>query len=222
MSDQDKTFDLDNIPEDATVSTSQAKQFDPIEDDSYQVQITDAVLKQNMFWKEPTEQERKEGKGFDKYVFAFTFVILTDGEVRGRRLWENAGLSLKPTTKKGQPTKLYKIVTKAIKSDLDWDGCASFAPDTRTLYQNILNEVVGRQIRVTTETTKNPDTGKFKTKVVSFAVAKRDLPPYVKQEQEGEDTEDAPAPKSRPSKSQLPPQPKDPLVAEDISDDIPF
>lgn len=221
MSDnpQVEAYDLDSMPDDVDdfLSTGKSKEFAPLEDDTYQVQITEAKLQQNKFWKSPTEEERKQGKGFDKYVFSFTFVILTEGEFRGRRIWDNAGLSFKPTTKRGQagPTKLYKIISKAMKIEFDWDEVTAFAPDSRTLYRNILQEVVGRQIRVTVENTKNVETGKTKTKVVSYSSAKTDLMPYSPDEKGGEQP-------PHPAESSRLKVNDQVGGADDLADDIPF
>lgn len=169
MPDDKLTFDLDNIPEDATVSTG-SKSFDPIPDDTYQVLVKEAKLQQNIFYKPTAEQTG------DKYTFSFTLQILDEGEFQGRLIWVNAGPSLKPMTKRGTPTKLYKIVNKVLGTEMDWDECAAFAPDMRTLYENILTKVVGSQARVTTESVTNSDTGKTRTTVASFAISKKDLP----------------------------------------------
>ena len=212
---QDKVFGIDDIPEDATVSTGQTKEFAPLDEDTYQVEIKEAVLKENPFWKEPTPEEREKGMGGNKYQFSFTYVILDEGEFRGRRIWDNAGLALKPTTKRGKggATKLYKIVTRALQTDFDWDACASFAPDTRTLYKNILEQVVGKQIKLTTENTIKDD-GKVKSKPTAYLVAKKNLKPYDPAEYEAQQS------------AALAKSAEDALMtseeAEQVADDIPF
>lgn len=172
---QDKTFDVDSVPEDATVDTAQAKEYAPLEEDTYQVEVAEVVLKENPFYK-PEDTENFQSK----YQFGFTFIILDEGEFRGRRIWDNTGLSLKPTTKRGKggATKLYKIVTRAMKTEFDWDMCASFAPDTKTLYKNLKENVEGHQLKVTIQNNTNPDSGKTRSKVVSYMNSKKDMPKY--------------------------------------------
>lgn len=222
MSDnpQNEVFGIDNMPNDVDefLFTGKSKEFIPLEDDTYQVEIKSIELQANKFWKAPTEEERKEGKGFDKYNFSITFIVLEEGEYRGRRIWDNAGLSFKPTTKRGVggPTKLYKIISKAMGMDFDWDEVSAFAPDTRTLYQNILREVVGKQIRVTIENSKNVETGKIKTKVVSYAQAKKQLPSYDPDENKQEQPPHPANAKVKGVKKEV-----DPLSEEEL-DDIPF
>lgn len=220
MSDnpQNEVYGLDNMPADVDefLSTGRAKEFTPLEDETYQVEIKEMKLQANKFWKPPTEEERKEGKGFDKYNFSITFIILDEGEFRGRRVWDNAGLSLKPTTKRGSgpPTKLYKIISKALQLELDWDEVNSFAPDTKTLYTNILNEVVGKQIRVTIESMKNVETGKTRVKVVSYSAAKKVLASYDPDENKGDQS-------PRPT-DQIGGEEKSGDEVDDLSEDVPF
>lgn len=186
---QEKVFDIDNIPEDAQVFSSKPKEYKPLEEDTYQVEVAELVLKENPFYKEPAEGERSEQS---KYQFSFTYIILDEGEFRGRRIWDTTSLSLKPTTKRGKggATKLHKILTRAMKKDFDWDMCASFAPDVKTLYRNLLDEVKGHQIKVTIENTVNPDTQKTRSKPVSYSVVKKDLKSYDPAEAEAKHDED--------------------------------
>lgn len=158
-----KSFGLDDIPEDAKVYTSE-NSFEPVEEDTYQAILDKAELKQNIFYK--------EGAPGSKYQFSFTFKILNNDH-EGRLVWENAGLSLKPMTNKG-PTKLYKLVTKILGNEMSWEECGEFAPDVRTLYQNILTKLVGRQIVITTENVPTK-TGKVRTKIVAYKTPKQDL-----------------------------------------------
>lgn len=202
MSDntQNEVFDVNNIPDDASVDTSPKKEFEPLEDGMYQVQVLEIELKQNYFWK-PDKPE--DG---DKYVFSFTFVILNE-EDRGRRIWDTFGLYFKPDGSRG-PTKLYKVITKTLGMDMSWDDCQAFSPDLKTLYQNVLSEVKGKQLQVVVETTKKAE-GKHRTKIVSYMSTKSQLPTFDPEEMKKKDSEDEPKKESE-------------YTSDEIADDIPF
>lgn len=173
---EDKVFDLNNIPEDAEVFTSQSKNFEPIDpSEMYQVEVLKVQLKENPFYK---PDEKDPDKMQVKYNFSFEYVIIDEeSEFYGRRIWDTTSLAFKPETKRGA-TKLYKIINMALKRKMTWDECAEYAPDTRTLYEHLLNDVIGKQLRVAIENKENPDTKKTRTKIASYSEAKKDLPAF--------------------------------------------
>lgn len=180
----EKVFDINNLPSDAVVSTGQSGNYAPIDDSQiYQVEVSKIELRQNPFWHEVPENASDEEKfqAGNKYQFNFTFTILDEGEFRGRKLWATTSLALKPTTKggKGEPTILFKIVTKVMNTLFNWDDCQSFAPDLKTLFQNLLDNVLNKQLKVSVENTLNPDTKKTKTKIKTFYTIKDEMPTYV-------------------------------------------
>lgn len=177
----DRTYDVNNLPDDAEIYTGQQKEFAPIDSgEIYQVLVEKIELKDNMFYKPEEEDPAKRGQ---KYTLSIQLMILNEGEFQGRKLWDNASLALKPTTKQGKPTKLFKIVTKAMKTEFDWDMCAAFATDIKTLYKNLQENVVGEQVRVSIESITHPETHKVRTKVVSYNEIKAELPIPEKKEE---------------------------------------
>lgn len=175
---EDKVFTADNLPDDVDqeVSTTPAKVYDPIDpSETYTVQVIKVELRTNPFYKPDAENPQDKGS---KYNLNFEFAILDDGEFYGRRIWDSTSLALKPTTKKGEPTKLYKIVAAAIKLNMSWDDCSAFAPDAKGLLKHLDSDVVGKQFKVAIENVTNPDTNKVKTKIRMYSQAKKELPAF--------------------------------------------
>lgn len=172
---QDQTsYTPDTVPDDAQISSKQQSEFTPLDDgETYQVEVGKLELRDNPFYKAGAE----DAKPSQKYRFNFEYIVLNEGENYGRLLWDSTSLSFKPDSQKG-PTKLYKIVTKAMKTEMDWMTSASFAPSVKTFMQNCMEQVIGKQLRVTIENTKNPETGKVRTKIISYSESKKDLKAY--------------------------------------------
>lgn len=172
---EDITYDLDNLPEDAEVFVGQTKEFTPIDpSEIYQVEVTKTELRQNPFYKPDEADPKKRGS---KYQFNFEFVIISDGEFYGRRLWDNATPSFKPAGAR-DATKLYKIVSKILKKEMDLEECFEYAPDMKTFISNLQKDVIGKQLRVAIENATNPKTGKIRTKVSTYNPTKVTLPRF--------------------------------------------
>lgn len=173
MIDEPKTYDLESIPDDAVTNSGRQVDFTPLDPvQFYQVEVVKAELRDNPYYNERETDPAKKGS---KYQIAFEFAILNDGEFYGRRLWKNTSLAFMPTTKRGEPSILYKIINSALDMKLDWDGCASFAPDTKTLMKNIAEQVLGSQLIVSIENVENPDSKKISSKISSYNPAKKKL-----------------------------------------------
>lgn len=168
----DKVFDVNNLPEDFTVNTSQTVTYDPIKAGMYQVQVLDIVIKENPFYK--PDAKKPEDRG-NKYQISATLVVLKEGENYGRRIWDNLAPVVKPTGKKGA-TKAYKFITAVLGTELDWDGCASFAPSPKEFYENLLT-LKGKQLLVTVEVSTS-EAGKKRNKIVSYLPVDAMLPPF--------------------------------------------
>lgn len=196
MDTTDKVFDVNNLPADFNVSSTQTADFEPIDPgEIYTVEVRKAELRENKFFK-PEETDRS--KRGEKYQFNFELAILNDGDYYGRRLWVSTGTSFKPEGKKG-PTKLYKMVTSAMGVDMGWDEVNSFNPDPATFVSNLQKEVVGHQLKVAIENSVKTD-GKTVSKVTSFNKVKKgkELPKFdqAKATAVGEKLKKAPKKKS--------------------------
>lgn len=171
-----KTYNLDDIPTDTTPNTGSNIEYEPLDPMRfYQVEVLKAEFRDNPFYK--PDAKKPEDKG-SKYNVNFEFAVVEDGEYYGRRLWKKTSPSLMPTTRKGEPTVLYKIVSSAMNAQMDWDACSAFAPDNKTLMVNIEEVVVGKQIIVGIENITDPDTKKVATKVKSYNPVKKALPKF--------------------------------------------
>ena len=172
---EDLTYDLDTLPEDAEIFVGQTKEYDPVDpSETYTVQIVKAQLRDNP-WHKPDAPDPKD-RG-SKYQFSFEFVILDEGEFYGRRLWDNTSPAFKPAGAR-QATKLYKIVSNALKREFDLQECFEYAPDMKTFVKNLEDEVVGTQLKVAIENSTNVNTGKIRTKVSTYNPVKTELEPY--------------------------------------------
>lgn len=173
MAQEDTVYELNNIPDDAIVSTKK-KEFDPIDPSQmYQVEVSSIQLKDNKFYRPDEKDPQKQGS---KYQFSFEFTILDEGEFYGRRLWSNTGLAFNPGFKRG-PTNLYKIVMAALNKTMSWEECDAFAPDTQTFLKNLYSEVKLKQVKVAIENVET-DAGSTRAKIVAYYPIKKELPVY--------------------------------------------
>jgi len=142
MNKQETVYTEENLPEDFEVFTGKSTkvEYTPIEENVYQFEIYKISLKNNRYYELDPDKN-------SKYVFEFEFVIVDECKYYGRRLWDKVYPSLKPEGKQGPP-RLYKIVTKAMKKELDWEGCAKFAEGGATFMENLNKYVLGKQIKI--------------------------------------------------------------------------
>lgn len=161
-----KSYTLDDLPQDAVVNTGQAKEYAPIDpSEMYQVEISKVELRDNPYYRPDAENPEERGS---KYQISFEFTILNEGEFTGRKLWRKTSLSLMPMTRKGEPSILYKIVTSALNRSMDWDECSAYATDIKYLMHNLNDMVVGKQVKVAIENVTNPETKKVKSNIKAF------------------------------------------------------
>ena len=170
-----KIFNADNLPDDFNVSSTQVKEFTPIDPtETYTVEVIKAEVRSNPYYRPDEKDIAKQGQ---KYQFSFEFAILDDGEYYGRRLWDTTGTAFKPDSKKGA-TKLYRIVMAAMQTSMNWDDCASFNPDTATFVKNLQTEVVGKQLKVGIENIVSKTNGKTYSKIRVYNPIKKALPKF--------------------------------------------
>lgn len=173
MTEEQKAFDVDNLPDDVEVY-SKEQEFTPIDPSQmYHVEIEKVEIRLNPFYRPDAKKKADQGS---KYQVNFEYTILDEGEFRERKIWDATSLAFKPTGKKG-PSKLYKIVMAALGVAWNWDEVAEFAPDPRTFYQNLRDYVIGTQIKVAVENTVSKTSGKPRTKVMVYYMTDKALPP---------------------------------------------
>lgn len=171
--EQDRVYDLDNLPEDFTVDSSQ-QTFEPLKPGAYQVEVSEVVLKDNIFYK-PLNDQGKPSNPATKYTIAVTMIVLDEGDDYGRRVWDNFSPIVKPTGKKGA-SKAYKFITSVLQTELNWDECAGFAPTPVKFFEN-MKSLEKKQVSVMLEVSTS-ETGVKRSKVVSYFPTKKALPPY--------------------------------------------
>lgn len=162
-----KSYGIDDFPTDLDFQAPTEKpDFAPLPEDTYQAVIKKIEIRDNFYYKSDPEKN-------SKYQLNYKLEILDDGQ-KGRLVWDTTGFYMAPEIQKGGPSKLYKIVSKVMDMDFSWDDCHSFAPDAKTLYKNLLENVQGHQVMITTENYKNKK-GNLKTKIVSYRHPKAEL-----------------------------------------------
>jgi len=168
------SYTLDNLPEDVELFTKQTTQYDPIDpSETYTVQIMKAELVDNRYYKPDETDPMLRGQ---KYQLSLEYRILDEGEFYGRKLWDYANLVFKPEGKRGA-SKLYKVVTSAMKAEFSWDECASFASSIQVFMKNIGVEVLNKQVKVGIENVSKPN-GNVRTKIISYNRVKKELPAF--------------------------------------------
>lgn len=172
VGEKSKSFDLDSLPTDFSVNTGQSIVYEPLKAGVYQVEILKVEIKENFFYKPNEKDPSKRG---NKYQVSPTFVVLNPGENYGRRLWDNMAPVIKPSGKRGA-TKLYKMVTSALNSEMSWDDCEGFASDNTKFAEN-LKGLIGKQLQVTVEVATS-ESGKKRNKIISYFPVDTNLPKF--------------------------------------------
>src|SRR3990167_1537530 len=136
--------------------------YQPIPEDVYQCELIDVEIQEHNKY----QSEEKEN------VFSFTFGVVDEGEFRARRLWKNFVPTYLYVGKNGK-NALYQIVEALLRRELTPE-------DEATLDTDVINELIGRQVRVLTN---NKTTGdKTFTNIKSFLRTTEAQSPLVDEE----------------------------------------
>lgn len=151
----------------------QKKEFTPLPEDTYQVQIADI-----------TDKTKPNFEGEMATYLDFEFVIL-DQAYRGRRIWKDVRpLVVGPRAKKA--SWLYLIVEKALGAD----AAQAVEKDEKSLD---LKQLIGKQIRIVVNQTQGRN-GNTYNNIVQFLVVNEHLDPF----ENGEKPADAPTTAEQP------------------------
>lgn len=109
------------------------QEFDPLPEDTYQVQILDIKLKKDQpSFKDPEVKHD---------LFAFTFVIVEKGEFFKRRLWKDVTQKINPAFSGGSASWLYRIYCSALGINLTEE-------EIKGITTKDVNNLIGRQLRL--------------------------------------------------------------------------
>ena len=159
------------LNEDIKIERKEAKEFPPMPEDVYQVELLDISVEERATYD--TRNKPDSEKEFEK-VFNFQFVVLDHRELRGRNIWANFVPVYLYVSKKG-PNKLYQIVSAYLRHE-------PTPEDEAKLDSKFLNSLVGKQCRVFVETKTSGDK-KFNN-IVKFMRIDSELTPLTTEEKE--------------------------------------
>lgn len=150
------------LPENYKAKEAQKVEFDPLPEDIYQVEIADAALVDAPVYKKPDETEE---------LINFEFVVLDEGQFRGRRLWKK----VRPVINEGgngfKASFLYELMCKAMKIQLKKQEALDLA----------INVLLGKQLVVAVDA-KPGKNDKVWNNIRSFTQVKDMLEPFEKSE----------------------------------------
>ena len=149
---------------------NQREEFDVLPEDVYQVVIEVANLE---------ERQAYQSKDIEE-VLNFKFMIIEDGEYKGRKVWKKIRPTVNAGWEGGSPSDLYEL----------WRAATGVFPTEQQkkdgLTGNDINSLIGRQIRVTLKI-KTTAKGKEYNKIEGFMSVKSELAaPKLKPKEAGE------------------------------------
>jgi hypothetical protein len=150
------------IPADYKAQAAQKVEYEPLEEGIYQVEIADVSL---------VDKPKFENRGESEQMLDFEFVILDDGQYRGRRLWK----TIRPVINQGgngfKASYLYELMCKAMKLQLTQEDALDVP----------INSLLGKQLVVAVDC-KPGKNGKTYNNIRSFTAVKELLDPFEKSE----------------------------------------
>lgn len=148
------------------IEKPERKEFTPLPEDTYQVQIADI-----------TDKTKPNFQGEMAVYLDFEFVIL-DQEFRGRRIWKDVRPIVVGARSK-KPSWLYLIIEKALGTET----AQAVEKDPTRLD---LLQLIGKQLRIMVNQTEGKN-GNTYNNVVQFLVTKEKLDPFEKGEKAADD-----------------------------------
>ncbi len=145
------------LPESHRPKAPEETEFIPLPEDTFQVHVSDINLKtkHNAF-----RNEEEEGSDVE-------FLILDEGENRGRRLWKWVRPIMAAGNANNKPSWLYVIASKALGRE--------FTAEEVTLFS--ANVLIGKQLRAVVNQPQGKN-GKTYNNIVQFQVKKADMQPF--------------------------------------------
>lgn len=156
-----------NIPE--------RKEFAPLPANIYQVQISDITEKLKRKWGAPQDSEPTE-----EYL-TFEFVILNEGEYKGRKLWKDVR-PVPPTPSEGnsfKPSWMWRIVSAIEGHPLTFEQGAAFGPEQ-------INGLIGRQLRLIVNQTPKNAQGKSYNNITEVLPVEGEMTPLLADNEQSE------------------------------------
>lgn len=151
------------------IPKEEKKEYPPIPQNVYQVELLDVTLEEKPKYKKPDELEN---------VLNFQFVLLNgkdkEESLRGRNIWKNFVPTYLYIGSKGK-NNLYQIIEALIGRELDLAEEAEMSSD-------YINGLIGKQCRIVTINKTKDD--KTYSNIDSFLVAEGDLTPLTEEEKE--------------------------------------
>lgn len=141
------------------VAGQSKKEYELLPKDVYQVELLDIELKEQQKYQ---SQETEE-------VLNFTFVVIEDGKFYGRRLWQTCSQKLVGGKKQSH---LYRVMSAFLEREFTQDECET---PMDFLNEDLLNSLVGKQLRLTIGQKVSEQTGKTKNFIESFLPVKAAL-----------------------------------------------
>ena len=157
---------------DLIVPESKGTNFKPLETGMYQVQVFDIKEKMKAPYNAPLDAEKTVP------FYEFEFVVLDEGDNRGRRLWKDVKpLAPVPSQAGRRPSKMWEIVSAVEKHPLTKDEGKGYNKDR-------VNALIGKQLIVfVIQKPPKPD-GRIYNDIQAFSGAKADMKLYTAEEAE--------------------------------------
>lgn len=139
------------------------KEFSLIPEGLYQVQLHDIVEKQKPDFKNPSVL---------KNFFTFTFIILNEGELRGRRLWlDVSAVPPYPPSEGRKQSWMYKVISAIEKHSITQDEAGGYDAAK-------FNTLIGEQIQVVVKHSPPKASGKVYANIDSVMAASSKMEAY--------------------------------------------
>lgn len=139
------------------------KEFSLIPEGVYQVQLHDITEKQKPDFKNPSVL---------KNFLTFTFIILNEGDIRGRRLWlDVSAITPFPPSEGRKESWIHKVVSAIEKHSISQDEAEAFN-------QEKFNALIGKQLQVVVKHSPPKASGKIYANVESVLAASSVMPEY--------------------------------------------
>jgi hypothetical protein len=154
------------VSQNLKLTMPEKKEFDALPANLYQVQIEDITQTMKRPYKAPQDAEATE-----EYL-TFEFVVLNEGEYRGRKLWKDVR-PVPPTPSEGggfKPSWMWRIVSAVYAKPFTFQEGVNFGPDD-------VNSLIGRQLRLMVN--QNPKGEKVYNNITDVLGIEKELEPVL-------------------------------------------